>query len=152
MWKRLVIICGVGLTVAACVPPQEPEVAAKPADLSIAAPFDRTWNAVVEHFAMNSIPIRTLDRSSGLIVTDDMRVPGKPTEQARWAVCSTGFGMKFGPTVGSYNVLIRGDSSKATVRVTARWEDTGRPANVCQTTGVYEGNLAAAIRQRAETK
>lgn len=33
--------------------------------------YDETWNGVIKFFATKNIPIKTLDKNSGLIVTDD---------------------------------------------------------------------------------
>lgn len=83
------------------------------------ASFDATWDAVIELFSQQNVPIKTIDRSSGLIATDDMVVSG---DQARdWADCGSNAGAKVTADHAVYNVLVRGDSTQCTVRVTAAW-------------------------------
>jgi hypothetical protein len=105
----------------------------------------RTWDAVIEEFAEGSIPIRTLERASGLIVTDPMAVGGSESES--WAECAGGMLIRGLLTSGAFNVLVRGDSGSATVKVTARWLDQTRP---CVTTGVWESSFEQRIKHRAE--
>lgn len=49
----------------------------------------RTWDAVIDQFAARNIPIRTIERVSGLIVTDQLTV-GR--EGYWWANCGKGNG------------------------------------------------------------
>lgn len=110
-----------------------------------AASFGRTWDAVIEHFAERSIPIRTLERASGIVITDPTRVD--PDKGVEWADCGTGWVADRFPTAGSFNVLVRGDSTSATVKVTARWV---YEAKECATRDVFEKELEEAIRLRAQ--
>lgn len=120
------------------------------------ASLGRTWDAVIAHFAAHSVPIATIDRSSGLIVTDRMFV--SPDDAYQWGWCGwwwddaapKGQHWKInGPSSGSYNVLVRGDSTSSTIRITARWTLEGRE---CVSRDVYERNLESAIIERATVK
>jgi hypothetical protein len=67
-------------------------------------------------------------------------------------------GRKLYPTSATFNVLVRGDSSKSTVRVTARWVRTGMARGLstetvseeCGSTGVWESEFEGGIKTAAE--
>lgn len=144
MSHRLTSFVLVAAALAGCAAP--PSVAPTPrAPMSVQASLGRTWDATIEFFAERSIPIRTLERASGLVVTEPMAV--SPDDGAAWADCGSGWVAERFPTAASYNVLVRGDSSAATIKVTARWVDGDR---ACTSRGIYEQELETHIRQRAE--
>ncbi|MBP6670420.1 MAG: hypothetical protein KA180_13290 [Gemmatimonadales bacterium] len=132
------------LLVACAAPPATLVPAPRPATVT-AASFGHTWDAVIEHFAERSIPIRTLERASGIVITDPMRVD--PDRGIEWADCGTGWVADRFPTAGSFNVLVRGDSTSATVKVTARWVHEDKE---CASRDVFEKELEEAIRVRAQ--
>ena len=91
-------------------PPPTPRDASQ-----VNASMGETWDAVIDLFATRNIPIRTIERASGLIVTDPLRVG---EEGKAWADCGALNGRVRGPDRATYNVLVRGDSNEATVRTT----------------------------------
>ena len=127
----------------ACVPSPPRAPAPRPAT-PIAAPVNRTWDAVIELFAKYSIPIETVDRSSGLIVTRTMSV--SPSKVNAWVNCGPDAEGRYLIYTAAYNVLVRGDSASSTVQVTATW--SGKYP--CVTTGVYESETELAIKGQAE--
>ena len=141
---------GFGLLLVACstkyaspVPPTPREATA------VSASAGHTWDAVIEQFAARNIPIRTIERVSGLIVTGELSVGG---EGASWADCGRTAGAQGPPTHATYNVLVRGDSSTSTVKVTVRWSLYLSPAgNVeCFTTNEWEQAFEGEVKARAE--
>ena len=118
------------------------------------ASFAKSWNAVIDIFANQSIPIRTIDRSSGLIVTDQLYV--SQNDAIAWADCGTDpSGEKVAPAHATYNVVVRGDSARSSVRTTVRFADrysaTGTlVAYDCVSRGVWETGMEATIRDMAE--
>jgi hypothetical protein len=74
--------------------------------------------------------------------------------EPEWAVCSGMFGVALGPDRAVYNVLVRGDSARSTVKVTAQWTrrsaDTPGGAEVCATTYRWESAFEADVKARAE--
>jgi hypothetical protein len=136
------------LTLAACYTP--PPAGPAPRDgLVIPVSAGRVWDAVVEQFAATSIPIQTMERASGIIVTTDLGLTA--ANGLAWANCGEAMGSPVAPNHGSYNVLVRGDSATTTLRVTARWTFQSDGATIeCTTRNVYEPDLEAAIAQRAE--
>ena len=118
------------------------------ADTVVNASFGKTWDAVVDYFARSSIPVKTIDRSSGLIAAETTRLAG---DNSRFATCAN-WARKFNPEGASFNALVRGDSTRSTVRVTASWLATGggAPSIQCQTSDVWEKEFEAAIKAKAE--
>ena len=117
----------------------------------VAASFTATWDAAIDHFAEDNIPISTIERASGLIATSRLSVGlGTATmasdcgavrileqvehTRARFAV---------------YNILVRGDERSSTVRVTVAWSNPDAEFE-CVTTGAWEKAAEEVIRMRAE--
>lgn len=131
------------------------------ADTEVAASFDRTWDAVIDVFARRSIPIATIDRSSGLIVSARLAVDRR--DAVLWSDCGAPGGYE-GPgnerfrayaSLGDFNVLVRPRGDGAIVRVTIRYagpEPAGATRFACTSTGVYERDLEDRIRAAAERR
>ena len=138
--------------VAGCMTPPAAPPPPRPA-ADIAAPVGKTWDAVIDEFAAQNIPIRTMERASGFIAADQLTVPRQ--SQEKHADCGTDIGVALWPDRATYNVLVRGDSARSTVKVTVRWTTFGLVANnttpiECSTTGLWEARAEGAIRDRAE--
>ena len=142
-WRHVSITCL--LTACASIPPQTYPA---PEPTMIAASFDRTWSAVIDHFAEKSVPIKTIEKASGLIVTEPMAVSqgygrtiadcGQAMEGVPWDVARA-----------SYNVRVVGDSARTTIRVTAMFIPEAESAT-CNSRGVYERELMGFVKARAE--
>ena len=135
-------------------PPPAPPREARAVDASV----DRTWNAVLERFAEDSIPIRTLERASGLLTTKPMSVSAMMNAEADWADCGTApFVGRLYPTEVSYTILVRGDNARSTVRASVRWTtplgaEEYTSDRECTTTGNWETALEEGIAARAEQR
>lgn len=117
-----------------------------PAPITVAAGFDATWNATIDHFAEGLIPIGTLEKASGLIVTDPM-ILGY-SDGIAFADCGTDFlGTKSAATLVRYNVRVKGDTSQSMVGVTALFVNA---ATKCYSWGNYELELMRTIKVNAE--
>jgi hypothetical protein len=152
----LITLAGVSL---ACVHPGAvlaPPAAPAREPKQVEASFNRTWNAVLERFAEDRIPIRTLAKASGFVVTEQMPVPHSMNEEADWADCGTApFVGRLYPTAASYNILVRGDSTRATIKASVRWttpvgSEEYTADRECTTTGNWEAALEEGIAARAE--
>lgn len=136
------------LILAACgqyVPPTPP---APRAATRVSASLGRTWDAVVELFATRSIPIRTMERASGFIATEQLYMT--LDDSRRYADCgSPPPGATFYADRASYNVLVRGDSSSSTVLVTTHFRES-HDAGQCVSTGRWEREFETAVEARAE--
>jgi hypothetical protein len=135
---------------AACVNAR-PAPPVQRAPTPVAASFGRTWDAAIDAFAARNIPIRAIDRASGFIVADATATP----EDTAYADCGMYMGFPVDPTGAVYNVVVRGDSTRSSVRVTVRWEAaTGVGASTtdkeCSTKGRWEAEVEAQIKARAE--
>jgi hypothetical protein len=120
-----------------------------PRDASlVTASMGQTWDAVIDLFATRNIPIRTIERASGLIVTDALSVG---QEGDTYASCGTRNGKVLAPDRATYNVLVRGDSTLATVRTTVLWARTADPiVPECTSTFIWERALETDVKARAE--
>jgi hypothetical protein len=159
------------LASAACAPPRAPRASVVREATPVTASFGRTWDAVIDIFAERNIPIRTMDRQSGFIAAEPSAIPTGTNESDAYAVsladcggteavAATGFGVATGKgtrnaaTTATYNILVRGDSTAATVKVTARFVyqpmASSLSAVTCSSLGVWETEVEQDIKQRAE--
>ena len=141
------------LALAACPPVQRPGTPTPPAAAEIAAPVARTWDAAADVLAERNLPVRTMDRASGFMSTDQMAVEGRDAK--RWADCGAVLGTRSEADRATYSVLVRGDSVRSTARVTVRWTQGGRGGEElveCTTRGTLEAEVQAAIKARAEQR
>jgi hypothetical protein len=150
MKPRLDLFCFAILTLACASAPRPEPVTRVPTTVN--ASFNKTWDAVIDLFADRNIPIRTMDRASGFISAEPALAG---SDEDAWAKCG-GFGMYGGPSSAVYNLLVRGDSTKSTVRMTVKWIHASRApidkTRECSTTGVLEGLIESQVRTRAESK
>jgi hypothetical protein len=151
----LAILTVVGCATPAIAPPTPR------ATMDVGASFGRTWDAVIEQFAERNIPIKTLDRTSGLIATDNLEVGRSLRDAADCGKDWAGSTSIYRPTNVSYNVLVRGDSNRSSVRVNARWIrigngrsllGTGQTTEECSTRGTWEYSLEEGIKYAAQAK
>lgn len=127
--------------------------------MDVNASFGRTWDALIDEFAKNNIPIKTIDRSSGLIATDALKVGASLAGAAECGKDAVA-GLVYA-TDATYNALVRGDSSRSTLRITVRWTRVGKSrilasTNIvneeCSTKATWETSLEQLIKQAAEAK
>lgn len=142
------VLAVVFLTGCATLPPPPPE--RQP--LVVNASFGRTWDAVIDVFSSRNIPIRTLDRTSGLLVAEKVRV--SRGDEATWANCPNvmtqvlmGVGVA-DPMLADYNIVVRGDSTRSTVRTSARFMKENLE---CTSKGTLETAIEARVKVRAES-
>lgn len=133
------------MILASCVTP--PATAPTREATPVSASFGKTWDAVIDIFAAQNIPIRNMERASGFIAAEPATVAVKDGEQ--WSDCGGAMGGHLGALEATYNVLVRGDSTHATVRATVLWARPGT-AQTCTTKGVWEQNFEALVKARAE--
>jgi hypothetical protein len=148
MKTRLLLALAVGLVTFGCAG-TAPVILEKPrSSLEVEAPFAKTWDAVIEMFADHLIPINTIDRSSGFIAAGTQRTPAYADG---YADCGRDAQRSpYVPASVTYNVLLRGDSTTSTVRVTALWIPEATAEFRCVSTGVWEGQFERDVAARAE--
>ena len=91
----------------ACVQP--PTYHPLPEPANIPESYDKTWASVIDLFAAFSIPIRTIEKASGLIMAEVLRV--NPRIGQRYADCGA-----LAVKRATYNVRVTGDSTASLVR------------------------------------
>ena len=118
------------------------------------ASFTKTWDAVIDVFAERNISIKTLDRTSGLIVAEPMQV-GRTAGEA-YADCGAVMGMAIPASAATWNILVRGDTAVTTVKATVRFLNvtTGRYGSTteCSSRGSWEQELEQRVKTAAEIK
>jgi hypothetical protein len=144
--KRTTVLVVGTATVAACAYP--PKSYPTPEPVPIQASFDDTWNAVIDHFAETLIPIATIEKASGLIVTEPFNF-GR-TISPDVADCGTDWiGNPAQATLVRHNVRVRGDSTGSQIRVTALFVGGGEFR--CTSKGRYEHDLMSIVKFEAES-
>jgi len=121
--------------------------------VEVSAPFAKTWDAVIDVFATKNIPIKTMDRSSGFIATEEMR-SGLYTsrDSLTYADCGRSMmGMYQAPTHANYNIRVKGDTTRSTVLVSVFWRQV-EGKYTCTSKGAWEAETEHEIKAKAETK
>lgn len=166
------------LPLMACVTYVPPTPAALRAGTPIAASRDSTWEAVVSYFAERNIPIRTIEKASGIIVAELLtfnltnREPVRDAKsgkvrrdpggdplmgEAIYADCGRFSYQRLNPTTATFNVRVTGGATRSTVQVNMLYKHatlaTARAAPTvydCASTGKFESDLEQQVRMRAE--
>jgi hypothetical protein len=128
--------------------------------MPVHASFGKTWDAVIDVYAFQNIPIRTLERASGFVAAEVATVERVPQGKKHpWADCGRmARGIKGGltnpywiqPSTAFYNVRVKGDSLRSVVQVTVNWRSPQAAPDNCSTKGVWESATEDNIRLRAE--
>lgn len=154
--KTLAIAALSCLLTPACYRYSPPKIAAPVKEVPVSAPFDRTWQAVIDVFAQSQIPIRTIDKSSGLVVAEKLRFNlrnfstsiGGPLFSLRqtgeyvYADCGTFGNQKDSPTFAIFNAQVKqvGDSSSLRINLIYEWT----PPPAVGGLGTSRSSIAAA--------
>lgn len=147
MLKSVVTACFLLFIVACATPPKPHEVDAED---EFAAPYDSVWTEIIAGLAEKNIPIKTIDKNSGIVVTEEMNTEGRKD------LCDCGGGgiTSEDKRSGSYNLFLKKVSeTHCTVRVNAsfyvvRSFDTVTKRIECVSTGLMERNILDHLRSR----
>lgn len=127
------------------------------------ASFDKTWNSVIDQFAISGDPIKLIDKNSGIVTSEVMTV----SVDTMYADCGRYPQLILVPTDRLFTITVHEDNGQSIVRVNARWWNTTgyglskptsnifiRPehqdATACSTKYVWEHNLEDIIKHTAE--
>lgn len=145
---------------AACLQYTPPAAPTPRSATVVAAPFARTWDAVIDVFAQQVITIETMERASGFIVASREGIAWRTRTDSvailRLADCGKG-GSRMSnvvsaylPTAAKYNVLVRPAGDSSTVQVTLKFvRVTPGGASECTSTGRFESDFEARVRSAA---
>jgi hypothetical protein len=107
-WAAIAVV--LSLSTPGCwVPPPAPAAAPIQKEVLVDAPFENVWQHAVEWFAKNDMPIKNLDKASGLIATDhEMSID----KASRFMSCGTSGPNAEGKTEqiahrGNFNLVLR---------------------------------------------
>jgi hypothetical protein len=131
---------------------------------TVYASFGKTWDAVIDVFASQNIPISTMERASGFIAAErtSWRLASLFDRDyvLRLSDCGRYGPNPYLPTAALYNIVVRGDGSASTVKVTTTYTSTGafytNPTRIsptrleCTSRGVFEDSVEVTIKQHAE--
>ena len=148
--KKTIFALAVAGVVSACASP--PETFDVKSSEQVQADFDKTWQAVIATFAENTIPIKTLEKDSGLIVAEQSLVSYQSMEEI--ASCGSGSFVEVPSTgIATYNVFVRPINAIVTqvqvnTRFAMQFRDTYNNSRVqdCNSRGTIEGNILQSIK------
>lgn len=152
----------VGLSGCASLSPPLPE--RRPTN--VYASVGKTWGAAVDYFAESGISLDTTDRSSGLFRAGAATLP---PDRSHFGLCGNSRlepywmgdqGWEWNtryeePPLGApFTAIVHGDSTRATVTVTADWIDaSGREIKCSNSSTIgWEQRSEAAIKAKAERR
>jgi hypothetical protein len=117
--------------------------------------FDAAWAAIVEYFAITNLPIRTIEKASGLIVTEWLDA-GVGDEDGPYCDCG-GSGLAVAHwTRGKFSVFLKDDGVGAVdLRVTCTYQQYRTFGDVdgmvdCNSTGYLETQLHSYVIANVE--
>lgn len=148
---RYILPAGLLALCTACYSYRPPAPPVPSTEIQVRASFARTWDAVIDLFAEQNISIATIERASGIIVATPGYL-GEPFEKVvSYADCGSYAKIPYVASRVGYNVRVKGDSSRSTLRVNAVFQSANaRALDGCNTKNVWENKIGAMIQQRAE--
>lgn len=147
---RAAVLAAFLLVLPACHKYQPPPAPEPREATPVNASMGKTWDAVIDLFATRIIPIRTIERVSGIIAVDLLTVDS--ANGLKWADCGRFGRRQISPNTAISNVLVRGDSASSTVRTTVRWSRRSLKEGdlECTSRYVWERALEQEVKERAE--
>ena len=162
--RKVMMLVGL-MMVMACSQTVPPVQTLQRQGTEINASVGKTWDETINQFANFNIPIATLERASGFVATKELNANVDTT----YYDCGKQTGgidgdLRYPASRVSYNVRVLGDSTHATVKVTAEYTSdyakTGFLATTpgpsihrdCSSKGKFEQSFEQAVRVGAEAK
>lgn len=117
------------------------------------AEFDQTWEAVIDFFATNNIPIQTVERDSGIVYAERMYADPYSDIFTRNADCNRGIANATSSSAAMNIFVRRAGGGRTNVSVNATYSQMIIPlmsytptAITCQSTGVLETSILNTIQ------
>ena len=124
--------------------------------VNIRADYDAVWSEVVECFAIGNLPISTIEKDSGLIVTEWMDARGRSNTKERFCDCGSAALEIPNWTRGKFSVFAKEtNDGSVDLRVTCMFQqkrpfgDTWSIVH-CNSTGFLEGLVQDYVRAKVE--
>ena len=135
---------------AACAP--APTTVVPRGGTPINAPVARTWDATLAVLEAQRFGLKSADRTSGLVETDQLEMP-ESVDGRELAECGRAI-IPLAPDRVSYAIRVSGDTRSSTILATARFGHS-KPAaadsgTTCTSKGVLEASFEAAVKAKAE--
>ncbi len=161
MKRQLAALCALALTVAGCETIPKETVFEKSKMFS--APKDIVWEKVIQYFAERNIPIKTIEKASGIVYAErtlSFNQYNRADTSYIASVADCGSGGPLAPTLAhsiDMNVFVRSTGTDSTsVTVNARFHETRRVVTnggwatdtisvECLSTGKLEADIFGAI-------
>jgi hypothetical protein len=130
-----------------------PQSAALAEPVVLRASYDDSWNAVIQTFFQRNISVKTLEKASGLVESDELRGEiGRDCDCGSWlGVPIAGYGAYGGDAYYRFRVLLerRGADSALSLRSTCRAKTDRIDGELaCQMAAAKETELRDAIAER----
>ena len=123
---------------------------------SLEGSYDEVWNALVEYFAIANLPINTIEKDSGLIVTSWMDASSGAGSEDKTICDCGGSGIAIPQwSRGKFSVFVKvTPSGTVDLRVTCTYQQGRKFMDafatvVCESTGHLENNIHEYVRARA---
>ena len=121
--------------------------------------YDEVWAAIISSFAENNTPIKTIEKDSGIIVSDDLKVPFKLQNAIYYSdYCDCGHpgGLNmYKQMLGSYNIFARKiENEQTSIQINTNFKASMWYGNnfidwvTCSSKGLFEGNLLSQVESR----
>ena len=150
---KVLTLFAIALTLTGCatVPPSRPDLFNTTRNYP--ASKDIVWDRAVEWFAVQNVPIKAIEKDSGIISGEAIYVLNNGLRPDQDAICKTDFLSTVDGYTVRLNILVRGDGAASSVRVTSTIIASVRytvgnamPRTIeCQTTGRIEKSILDSI-------
>ncbi|WP_406852715.1 hypothetical protein WEU32_02225 [Brevundimonas sp. BH3] len=112
--KKYIGITALAFTLTACASTPAPVIERFDTSRTYNMSRDQAWDRAVEWFAVQNIPIKAIEKESGIISGEAAYIK---TVQGQYAACETPTFYGLNGATARINILIRGNSNQATVQV-----------------------------------
>lgn len=149
--KNLILCSCAAVALTACASTPPPVIERFDTTRTYSMSKDQAWERAVNWFATQNIPIKAIEKDSGIISGESAYLR---TVQGEYAVCDTPMLYSTNGATARLNILIRGTATEATAQVNntivgeAIYSLSNPPVRqsvTCQSTGRLENSILNAI-------
>jgi hypothetical protein len=149
MWKLTIVLI---IILTGCKKAVTPSFHEFEKTWTVPSTFDQTWEATIELFAARGWPIEVLEKDSGIIASDWVRIHN----QDGYADCGeAGWGIGVGRREVEFNIFVKRDMQEGPrltvncnfreLRIYSGYYSTNRSFTECNSTGKLEAEIYAQI-------